>query len=71
MKNFLEFIAGIFGVGPSEISEETAYGDFEKWDSMMMLRLVMEIEEEYGAEIPIDEVPNVKTLGDLYRYVQN
>lgn len=68
MKNFFSFIASIMGVDPSSLTEDTAYGVYEKWDSLMHMRLVMEVEEAYDIEIPIDEVPNIKTLKDLYRY---
>lgn len=68
MQEFLLFIAGVFEVDASELSAETAYGEYEKWDSMMQLRLIMEVEEEYEIEIPIDEAPNIRTLRDLYQY---
>ncbi len=70
MDEFLEFVAGIFKCDASELSMDTTYGEFPKWDSLMQLNLTMEIEEGYGVSIPIDEVPNIKTLADLYRYVQ-
>lgn len=70
MQQFLEFIAGVMEVEPSELSGETRYNEFPKWDSLMHLRLVMEVEEEYGTEIPIDEVPGIRTLEDLYAYTQ-
>ncbi len=70
MQEFLDFIAGVMDVDPSLLSEDTAYGEFGKWDSLMHMRLVMEVEEEYDVEIPIDEVPDIKTLKDLYHYTQ-
>ncbi len=70
MQNFINFIAGVMEVDPSELTEDTAYGTIEKWDSLMHMRLVMEVEEEYDAEIPIDEIANIKTLKDLYQYTQ-
>ncbi len=36
----------------------------------MHMRLVMEIEEEYDVEIPIEEVPTIKTLNDFYQYTR-
>jgi len=69
MQDFINFIASIMEVDPSELNENTGYGQHEKWDSLMHMRLVMEVEEEYDTEIPIDEVPNIKTLKDLYQYV--
>lgn len=68
MEKFLLFVADIFGADVSELSVDTAYGVYEKWDSMMQLQLIMEVEETYDVEIPIDEVPNIKTLKDLYQY---
>ena len=70
MQNFIEFIADVMGADPSELNENTEYGT-GKWDSLMHMRLVMEIEEEYGAEIPIEEIPNIKTLKDFYKYVES
>ena len=71
MKEFYDFVAGVMGVDASELDENTAYNEFEKWDSLMHMRLVMEIEEEYDVEIPIDEIPNIKTLKDFYIYIEN
>lgn len=70
MQDFIEFVAGVMEVAPETLNEDTAYGQHEKWDSMMHMRLVMEIEEEYDTEIPINEVPNIKTLKDFYKYIE-
>ena len=70
MQDFIEFVAGVMEIDPSEINEDTAYGQHEKWDSLMHMRLVMEIEEEYDVEIPIDEVPHIKTIKEFYQYIQ-
>ena len=70
MKEFLEFVAHVMEVEPQTINEDTAYEEYEKWDSLMHMRLVMEIEEKYDTEIPIDEVPNIRTLKDFYKYIE-
>ena len=70
MEKFLEFVAGVMQVDPSELSGETRFKEFKKWDSLMHMRLVMEIEEEYDVEIPIEEVPTINTLNDFYKYTQ-
>lgn len=69
MNDFLAFVAGVFGVDAGELSADTAYGSIPQWDSLMQLRLIGEIEDEYDVEIPLDEVPDINTLGDLYAYV--
>ena len=71
MQDFIEFIAGVMGVDPAELNADTAYGEFEKWDSLMHMRMIMEVEEEYGIEIPIDEVPEIRTLKALYEYTKH
>ena len=70
MGDFINFIAGVMEIEPSELTEDTGYGTIEKWDSLMHMRMVMEIEEEYGVEIPIEEIPNIKTLKDFYKYIE-
>ncbi len=70
MQEFINFIAGVLELDPSELTPDTAYGTIEKWDSLMHMRMVMEIEEEYDVEIPIDEVPDIKTLRDFYKYIE-
>ena len=70
MHDFISFIEGVMEVESGSLTEDTAYGQHEKWDSLMHMRLVMEIEEEYDIEIPIDEVPNIKTLKDFYQYIE-
>lgn len=70
MEKYMKFVADLFECDPSGLTLETAYGEHEKWDSMMMLRLIMETEEEYGVTIPIEETGRIKRLADLYEYVK-
>ena len=65
-KEFLKFAARIIGVQPESLALHTAYGSIPKWDSIIHLRLVMEFEVAYGVSIPIEAVPELKTLGDFY-----
>ncbi len=70
MQKFLEFVSRIFEVDSKELSGETSYKSIPQWTSLMHLRLVAEIEEEYGVEIPIDEVPEMKALADFFEYIK-
>ena len=69
-QEFLRLAAKVFGVDVSEISVETEYKVFEKWDSLKMLMLVMEIEAEYDVVIPIEALGKIKMLKDLYGMVE-
>lgn len=70
MEDFLVFVADVFSVDVGEISLETEYEAIPEWDSLMFVRLIVEIEEKYNVEIPIDKIDAIKTLADIYAYIQ-
>jgi len=39
-------------------------------DSLDIVDLVMSFEDEFGIEIPDDEVENVKTVGDIVKIIE-
>lgn len=63
---FLEFVAEIMEIEVDEISMETEYKVYEKWDSLMMMNLIMEVEDEYSISIPLETAGKIKTLKDLF-----
>ena len=65
-QKFLDFVAEIM---EEEISMEMCYRE-GKWNSLMMLTLVMELEAEYGVSIPMESLEHVKTLADMYAFVR-
>lgn len=66
-EKFLDFVAEIMEV--DSVTMDTPYKE-GKWDSLMMLTLVMELEAEYGVSIPMESLGNVKTLADMYAFVK-
>ena len=62
---FLDFAASVLGTDRTALSPETAFGSIPEWDSVMHLRLVMEIEDRYGVDIPMEKVPEIRTLKDF------
>lgn len=40
-------------------------------DSLDVVDLVMSIEESFNVEIPDEEVENIKTVGDIVKYIEN
>ena len=67
MNRFLEFVAEV--MEEDSVSMDMSYKE-GKWDSLMMLTLVMELEAEYGVSIPMEGLGNVKTLADMYEFVK-
>lgn len=68
-KEFLSFVASVLDVPAESISLDTAYESIPEWDSVMQLRLTLEIGTEYDVEIPVDEIAEIKTLGAFYKYI--
>ena len=65
-QKFLNFVAEIMEM--NEVSMDMSYNE-GKWNSLMMLTLVMELEAAYGVSIPMEKLGNIKTLADLYKLV--
>ena len=40
-------------------------------DSLDVVELLMAIEDEFGVEIPDEEIENIKTVGDLVNFINN
>ena len=40
-------------------------------DSLDVVELLMAIEDEFDIEIPDEEIENIKTIGDLVKYIEN
>ena len=68
-KEYLSFVASVLDVPAESISLDTAYESIPEWDSVMQLRLTLEIGTEYDVEIPVDEIAEIKTLGAFYKYI--
>ena len=40
-------------------------------DSLDVVDLVMSLEDEFGSEIPDEEVENIRTVGDIVKYLES
>ena len=67
MEKFLELVAEVMEIEEATMDMRYKEG---KWDSLMMLTLVMELEAEYDVSIPMESLGKVQTLADLYDYVK-
>ncbi len=53
------------------ITERSSITDDLGADSLDVVDLVMAIEDEFSVEIPEDEVENIKTVGDIVKYIED
>lgn len=54
-----------------EITKETRFKEDLEVDSLDLFELVMAFEEEYGIEIPSEELENITTVGAVIKYMQD
>lgn len=57
-------------VDGSIITEETSFKDDLGADSLDLFELVMAFEEEFGAEMPQDDLDGITTVGDVIEYLR-
>lgn len=62
-------IAELLGIDASTITENSDLIADLKADSMDIATLLLEVEENYGIEIEEDEMENLKTVGDIVKYI--
>ena len=56
-------------VKPEAVVPEASFTEDLGADSLDVVELVMAFEEEFGIEIPDDEVGQIKTVGDAVTYI--
>lgn len=65
-----EMIAETLGIEAEKITENAAFKEDLGADSLDLFELVMALEDEYGVEIPTEELEKMLTVGDVVRYVE-
>ena len=66
-----DIIAEKMDLDPSEITEESSFKDDLGADSLDLLELVMALEEEFGIEIPTEDLEQIATVGDVIKYIND
>ena len=63
-------LAEQFDVEEDTITTETSVAEDLGADSLDVVDLLMSIEDEFEIEIPDTEIENMKTVGDLVKYIE-
>lgn len=70
-ENVRDIIVNTLSCEADQITPETnLYEDLEA-DSLEAVELSMALEEEFGVTIADEELPNMKTVGDLVKYLED
>ena len=71
LEKIREIIAEQLNCEEETIGMDTSFKDDLGADSLDLFELVMALEEEYGLEIPAEELTDMETVGDVIEYLRN
>ncbi len=66
-----ELISEQLDVKADDITEASSIQDDLGADSLDVVDLVMALEDEFDVEIPEDQVENIKTVGDIVKFIED
>ena len=66
-----EIVAEQLNCEASQVTMETNFKDDLDADSLDLFELVMALEEEYGVEIPSEDLTNLLTVQDVMDYLKD
>lgn len=65
-ERFRKCAVDVLSVDAARVVPEASFGDDLEADSLDLVELVMALEEEFGVEVPENEIEGVKTVGQAY-----
>lgn len=69
LERIKEIITDELGIDAEQVTESTSFKKDLEVDSLDLFQLVMRLEEEYGIEIPSDELEKMETVGQVMDYI--
>ncbi|MBQ6384970.1 MAG: acyl carrier protein [Lachnospiraceae bacterium] len=69
LEKMRSFISEQLNIDEDEINLDTSFKDDLGADSLDLYELAMNLEDEYSLEIPVEDLQNMNTIGDVVRYL--
>ena len=70
LEKVIEILADQLSIDPSIINEDSNLIDDLDADSLTVIDLIMCLEDEFGIEVPDNEVEDLKTVGAIVHYIE-
>ena len=64
-----EIFRDVFDDEELVIAENMTANDIEDWDSLAQINLVIEIEKEFGVKFNLEEVSELKNIGEMLKLI--
>ena len=71
LEKIKEIVADQLGIDEDDIKLESNFKEDLEADSLDLFELVMALEEEYGVEIPSEDLAKIATVNDIIEYRKN
>ena len=71
LEKIKEIVADQLGIDEDDIKLESNFKEDLEADSLDLFELVMALEEEYGVEIPSEDLEKIATVNDIIEYLKN
>ncbi|MCI7097705.1 MAG: acyl carrier protein [Lachnospiraceae bacterium] len=71
LEKITELLVDQLGVDASDVKGDTSFKDDLGADSLDLFEMVMNLEEEYGIEVPAEELENIETVNDMIEYLES
>jgi acyl carrier protein len=55
----------VFQLPPEQLTDALAPQDVSGWDSLGHVRLVTQLQEQFGVEFEVDEIMRMETVGEI------
>ncbi|MCH4034352.1 MAG: acyl carrier protein [Lachnospiraceae bacterium] len=65
-----KIVADVLNVDPNEITEQTTFEEDLGADSLDMYQILLGLEEEFGVEVDLEKVKDIKTAGEALQVVR-
>ena len=70
MENFICLISEALEMNSEQIDKEDEFRNYKEWDSLAVLSLIAMIKQNYNITIPRKDFDELKTVSELYEYIQ-
>jgi len=66
----IEIVCENLGVNKDQVTEKTSFIEDVGADSLDIVELIMELEEEFEINIPHEQAEKIKTVGEAIEYIE-
>ena len=65
-----DIIVNKLGVSEEEVRDDASFIEDLGADSLDIVELIMDLEEEFGIEIPDEDAEQIRTVGEAIKYIE-